>query len=56
MSADQLTNETFVFAHDVLGRTGGTIGGSYLADRFADVVAFMEAHAGPWPLGDAAEP
>lgn len=55
MSADKLTNETFVFAHDILGRTGGTVGHSYLADYFKDVVAFGEAQRGPRPLGRAKE-
>lgn len=56
MSADRLTNETFVFAHDVLGRTGGTVGGNYLADYLKDVAAFLETQAGPGPFGGAREP
>lgn len=56
MSADELTNESFVFAHDILGRTGGTVGASYVVDGFKEVIAFLEAQPGPWPLGGAREP
>jgi hypothetical protein len=56
MSADELTNESFVFAHDILVRTGGTVGASYIADGFKEVIAFLEAQPGPRPRGGAREP
>lgn len=53
MSADALTNETFVFAHEVLKAARVKTGANYLADYFPQVVAFGQAQPGPGPLGGA---
>lgn len=53
MSADALSNETFVFAFEVLKATRVKTGANYLADYFPQVVAFGQAQPGPGPLGGA---
>jgi hypothetical protein len=54
MSHDQLTNEVFVIARNLLEATGTKTGRDYLGDYMREVIAFLEAQPGPGPFGGSA--